>query len=170
MVVKLLKSNITDVRQPIWDLMMKNIYNTGAFQLSEENFRLNILYSDPSPINYLTPVDKSIWPEEMDDRILLNTFNLDQLNFYQDPQPEGDGFFDYIPGITIEPQYGRIIFPNVEPFGEYLFELLDDPNSQREQYKNIETYNANQKRYVFNEMYLKTKAAALETTEKINFS
>ncbi|MGB2435905.1 MAG: cell surface protein SprA, partial [Flavobacteriaceae bacterium] len=124
LVVKLLKSNITDVRQPIWDLMMKNIYNTGAFQLSEENFRLNILYSDPSPINYLTPVDKSIWPKNMDDRILLNTFNLDQLNFYQDPQPEGDGFFDYIPGITIEPQYGRIIFPNVEPFGEYLFELL----------------------------------------------
>ena len=169
LVVKLLKSNITDVRQPIWDLMMKNIYNTGAFQLAEENFRLNILYSDPSPINYLTPVDKSIWPKIMDDRILLNTFNLDQLNFYQDPQPEGDGFFDYIPGVTIEPQYGRIIFPNVEPFGEYLFELLDDPNSQREQYKNIETYNANQKRYVFNEMYLKTKAAALETTEKNKF-
>ena len=116
LVVKLLKSNITDVRQPIWDLMMKNIYNTGAFQLSEENFRLNILYSDPSPINYLTPVDKSIWPKNMEDRILLNTFNLDQLNFYNDPQPEGDGFFDYIPGITIEPQYGRIIFPNVEPF------------------------------------------------------
>ncbi|MEK9604354.1 MAG: cell surface protein SprA [Flavobacteriaceae bacterium] len=169
LVVKLLKSNITDVRQPIWDLMMKNIYNTGAFQLAEENFRLNILYSDPSPINYLSPVDKSIWPEQMDNRILLNTFNLDKLNFYQDPQPEGDGFFDYIPGVTIEPQYGRIIFPNVEPFGEYLFELLDDPNSQREQYKNTETYNANQQRYVFNEMYIKTKAAALETTEKNKF-
>ncbi len=165
----MLKSNITDVRQPIWDLMMKNIYNTGAFQLSEENFRLNILYSDPSPINYLTPIDKSIWPENMDDRVLLNTFNLDKLNFYKDPQPEGDGFFDYIPGVTIEPQYGRIIFPNIEPFGEYLFRLLDDPNSQKELYKNIETYNVNQKRYVFSEMYLKTKAAALETTEKNKF-
>ena len=169
LVVKMLKSNITDVHQPIWDLMMKNIYNTGAFQLSEENFRLNILYSDPSPINYLTPIDKSIWPENMDDRVLLNTFNLDKLNFYKDPQPEGDGFFDYIPGVTIEPQYGRIIFPNIEPFGEYLFRLLDDPNSQKELYKNIETYNVNQKRYVFSEMYLKTKAAALETTEKNKF-
>ena len=169
LVVKMLKSNITDVHQPIWDLMMKNIYNTGAFQLSEENFRLNILYSDPSPINYLTPIDKSIWPENMDDRVLLNTFNMDKLNFYKDPQPEGDGFFDYIPGVTIEPQYGRIIFPNIEPFGEYLFRLLDDPNSQKELYKNIETYNVNQKRYVFSEMYLKTKAAALETTEKNKF-
>ena len=169
LVVKMLKSNITDVHQPIWDLMMKNIYNTGAFQLSEENFRLNILYSDPSPINYLTPIDKSVWPENMDDRVLLNTFNLDKLNFYKDPQPEGDGFFDYIPGVTIDPQYGRIIFPNIEPFGEYLFRLLDDPNSQKELYKNIETYNVNQKRYVFSEMYLKTKAAALETTEKNKF-
>ena len=169
LVVKLLKSNITDVRQPIWDLMMKNIYNTGAFQLSEEDFRLSILYSDPSPINYLTPVDKSIWPEEMNKKILLNTFNLDKLNFYQDPQPEGDGFFDYLPGVTIEPQYGRIIFPNVEPFGEYLFDLLDNPNSQREDYKNAESYNANQKRYVFNDMYLRTKAAALEITEKNKF-
>ena len=105
----------------------------------------------------------------MDDRVLLNTFNLDKLNFYKDPQPEGDGFFDYIPGVTIEPQYGRIIFPNIEPFGEYLFRLLDDPNSQKELYKNIETYNVNQKRYVFSEMYLKTKAAALETTEKNKF-
>ncbi|MGA0373235.1 MAG: cell surface protein SprA [Flavobacteriaceae bacterium] len=169
LVVKLLKSNITDVRQPIWDLMMKNIYNTGAFQLAEENFRLNILYSDPSPINYLTPIDKSIWPENMKDRVLLNTFNLDKLNLYKDPQPEGDGFFDFIPGVTIESQYGRIIFPNVEPFGEYLFKLLDDPNSQKEKYKNIETYNVNQKRYVFSEMYLKTKAAALETNEKNKF-
>ena len=64
LIVKMLKSSLTDVRQPVWDLMMKNIYNTGAFQLSEEDFRLNILYTDPSPINYLTPVDASIWPEE----------------------------------------------------------------------------------------------------------
>ena len=61
----MLKSSLTDVRQPVWDLMMKNIYNTGAFQLSEEDFRLSILYTDPSPINYLTPVDPSIWPENL---------------------------------------------------------------------------------------------------------
>ncbi len=53
LIVKMLKSSLTDVRQPVWDLMMKNIYNTGAFQLSEEDFRLSILYTDPSPINYL---------------------------------------------------------------------------------------------------------------------
>ena len=95
LIVKMLKSSLTDVRQPVWDLMMKNIYNTGAFQLSEEDFRLNILYSDPSPINYLTPVDKSIWPEDLDNEILLNTLELDKLNAYQDLVPSGDGFFDF---------------------------------------------------------------------------
>ena len=169
LIVKLLKSNITDVRQPIWDLMMKNIYNTGAFQLAEENFRLNILYSNPSPVNYISPIDESIWPENLESQILLNTFNLDRLNFYRDPQPEGDGFFDYVPGVTIEPRYGRIIFPTIEPFGEYLFKILDNPNSQQEDYNNKESYNANQKHYVFEEMYSLTKAAAMEISEKNKF-
>ena len=33
LILKLLKSTVTNVEEPIWDLMMKNIYNTGAFQL-----------------------------------------------------------------------------------------------------------------------------------------
>ncbi len=49
LVLKLFKSNITNISDPIWDLMMKNIYATGAFRLSQEDFKLNILYSDPTP-------------------------------------------------------------------------------------------------------------------------
>jgi len=169
LIVKMLKSNLTDVRQPVWDLMMKNIYNTGAFQLSEEDFRLNILYTDPSPINYLTPVDATIWPEGLDQEVLLNTMQLDRLNAYQDLVSTGDGFFDYLPGITVEPRYGRIIFPKVEPFGEFLFDLLDDPNSRKENYNMDNSFNKNQKKYVFKELYTLTKAAALEFTEKNKF-
>ncbi len=169
LIVKMLKSSLTDIRQPIWDLMMKNIYNTGAYQLAQEDFRMNILYSDPSPINYISPVDQNIWPENLEKQILLNTFGLDRLNIYQDPEPRGDGFFDYIEGITIDPQYGRIIFPKVEPFGEFLFELLKDPSSANEDYDIVSTYNKNQKKYVFNEMYALTKAGTLEATEKNKF-
>ena len=169
LIVKMLKSSVTDVRQPVWDLMMKNIYNTGAFQLSEEDFRLSILYTDPSPINYMTAVDASIWPEKLNNEVLLNTMALDRLNAYQDLVPNGDGFFDYIPGITIDPRYGRIIFPKVEPFGKFLFELLDNPDSAKESYIQENSYNKNQKRYVFREMYSLTKAAALEYTEKNKF-
>ena len=33
LILKLLKSTVTSVDEPMWDLMMKNIYNTGAFHL-----------------------------------------------------------------------------------------------------------------------------------------
>ncbi|MBN09602.1 MAG: cell surface protein SprA [Flavobacteriaceae bacterium] len=167
LVTKLLKSNLTDVTQPVWDLMMKNIYNTGAFNLEEEDFRLNILYTDPSPINYLNPIDESIWPESIDNQTLIRTFGLDKLNIYKDPVPDGDGFFDYIPGITIEPNSGRIIFPKVEPFGEFLFKLFI--SNSLEDYEQEQTFNENQKKYVFKEMYSLTKAAAFEYSEKNKF-
>ena len=100
---------------------------------------------------------------------MLNTMNLDRLNAYQDLVPNGDGFFDYLPGITIDPRYGRVIFPKVEPFGSFLFELLDNPESAKEDYEIDNSFNKNQKKYVFKEMYSLTKAAALEFTEKNKF-
>jgi len=170
LVLKLLKSNITNVSDPIWDLMMKNIYATGAFRLSQEDFRLNILYSDPTPRNYITPIDEgpgSGWPDGLQERILLDVFNLDRLNVYNDLQPGGDGFFDFFPGITIDSQGGRIIFTKVEPFGEFLFDTLDSGTT--EEYDDVSTYNQNQEQYVFTDMYELTKAAALQDPEKNKF-
>ncbi len=167
LILKLLKSNITNVSDPIWDLMMKNIYATGAFQLSQEDFRMNILYTDPTPRNYITPVDVNDgWPTNLEDRILINVFNLDRLNIYNDVQSGGDGFFDYLPGITIDTQTGRIIFTKVEPFGEFLFDLLGGGTYDVE---NDQGYNVNQQRYVFRNMYAKTKAASLQDAEKNRF-
>ncbi len=169
LVLKLLKSNITNVNDPIWDLMMKNIYATGAFQLSQEDFKLNILYTESTPRNYITPVAEGPgtgWPAGLQDRILIDVFNLDRLNVYNDVQPGGDGFFDFVPGTTVNTQGGQIIFTKVEPFGEYLFDLLgggtyDVPDAQG--------YNVNQQKYVFRDMYSQTKAASLEDAEKNRF-
>ena len=41
---------------------------------------------------------------------LLKVFDLDKLNYNNDPQAGGDGFFDFLPGLTIDSQNGRIIF------------------------------------------------------------
>ena len=38
LVLKMLKSAVTAVDQPIWDLMMKNVYNIGAFNPSAGEF------------------------------------------------------------------------------------------------------------------------------------
>ena len=170
LILKLLKSNITNVNDPIWDLMMKNIYSTGAFQLSEDDFKLNILYSDPTPRNYITPVDPNTgWPstpKPLEDRILLDVFNLDRLNVYRDVQPGGDGFFDFVPGITVNTQGGQIIFTKVEPFGEFLFDLLGGGTYDVD---NDQGYNVNQQKYVFRNMYANTKASSLQDAEKNRF-
>ena len=174
LVLKMLKSNLTNVKNPIWNLMMKNIYQIpGAYQLKQENFRFNILFSDPSPLNYITPVTGSSFPtnptqgNEVAETPLLKVFNLDKLNFNNDPQVGGDGFFDFMQGLTIDTQNGRIIFTTKEPFGELLFSKLS--NGTGENYKDASTYNANQKKYVFRKMYADTQAGALQDADKNKF-
>jgi len=170
LVVKLLKSNITQVKDPVWDLMMKNIYPIGAYSLSPEDFRFNIIYSDPSPRNYIIPVSGAPnWPSEpkpLDQRILLEVFNLDRLNAYQDIQEGGDGFFDFLPGKTVNTQTGSIIFTTIEPFGSHLFKVLGGGD-----YKAVteDEFNAHQKKYVFRSLYKGTKAAALQEPDKNKF-
>ncbi|GGD33742.1 T9SS outer membrane translocon Sov/SprA [Flavobacterium orientale] len=173
LVLKLLKSNLTNVNQPIWNLMMKNIYQIqGAFQLSQDDFRFNILYTDPSPLNYITPVPGSDFPpsptpgNEVAETPLLKVFNLDRLNYNNDPQVGGDGFFDFIPGLTVDTQNGRIIFTTVEPFGRTLFNKLTDG---AQDYDFPSTYNTNQNKYVFQNMYRSTQAAALQDSDKNKF-
>ncbi|EGV42696.1 cell surface protein SprA [Bizionia argentinensis JUB59] len=171
LVLKLLKSPITNVQQPIWDLMMKNIYDTGAYQLSREDFKLNIFYNEASPVNFITPVSGTPFPQfegnPISETTLLRLFNFDRLNFNNDPQKNGDGFFDFVPGITVLPQNGKIVFTKVEPFGQYLFETLSLANS--EDYTNTATYNDNQKKYVYDVLYKQTKSAALEESDKNKF-
>ncbi|MFL0354148.1 cell surface protein SprA [Xanthomarina sp. GH4-25] len=181
LILKLLKSPITNVNQPIWDLMMKNIYNTGAYQLSQEDFKLNIFYNEASPLNFISPADGSSFgvdingspvtpstpPEDLiQNTTLLRLFNLDRLNFNGDPQTNGDGFFDFVPGITVIPQNGKIIFTKAEPFGEYLFNKLALGG---EDYNNDMTYNDNQTKYVYDVLYKETKTAALEAADKNKF-
>jgi cell surface protein SprA len=176
LVVKLLKSNLTNVAQPLWDLMMKNIYNLGGSRLSQEDFVLNIFYQYPPELNYLTPSAGTInnppvpLPDDVDETTLIRVFDLDRLNQQLDPQPAGDGFFDFVPGITVDPQNGRIIFTTVEPFGEHLFDELDNtPTGGSEDYNQPSTYNANQEQYVYREMYRTTKAQALQESERNKF-
>ncbi|WP_431157410.1 cell surface protein SprA [Winogradskyella poriferorum] len=184
LVLKMLKSAVTVVDLPIWDLMMKNIYDTGAFQLSQEDFRLNIFYTEASPVNYIRPVEGTTFPPfdnntpfagddtEINETPLIRLFHLDRLNFNNDPQERGDGFFDYVPGITVLTQNGKIIFTKAEPFGRYLFDVLDDdgnPNNNDTDYDQDVYTNLNQEKYVYDLLYKSTKTQALDDAEKNKF-
>ncbi len=165
-VVKLLKSNMVSTEEPDWDLMMKNIYALNAFDISPDDFRLNILYVNPTPLNYISPVNGTPLPNDVSERILLNVFNMDRLNAQGDPQPKGDGFFDFVPGITIDAREGRVIFTSAQPFGEYLFNKLKLGN---EDYNDPTTWNQNQKKYVYKELYALSKTQAEQFTNKNKF-
>ncbi len=175
LILKMLKSNLTNVKNPVWNLMMKNIYQIqGAYQVKQEDFRFNILYTDPSPLNYITEVAGSPFPANAtaDNAVaetpLLKVFNLDKLNYNNDPQTGGDGFFDFMSGLTIDSQNGRIIFTTKEPFGELLFSKLSNTGAG-EDYNNVSTYNANQSKYVFRSMYRNTQSGALQDSDKNKF-
>lgn len=172
LVLKLLKSNLVNVEEPTWDLMMKNIYQIpGAFQLAQDGFRFNILYTDPSPLNYITPVPNTTLPADVADTPLLRVFNVDQLNYTNDPQVGGDGFFDFVPGTTVDTQNGRIIFPVVEPFGEFLYDKLVEDGGFPGDYNNDPdaSFNPNQRQYVYRRMYKSTTADAQQESQKNKF-
>jgi cell surface protein SprA len=79
----------------------------------------------------------------------MRVFSMDQLNFANDTQTGVDGFFDFVPGLTIDQQNGRIIFTKVEPFGRYLFEKLRTSPGENYCGDPILTsdFNANQNKY-----------------------
>ncbi|MEM9928847.1 MAG: cell surface protein SprA, partial [Bacteroidota bacterium] len=74
------------------------------------------------------------------------------LNTQNDPQ--ADGVFDFVPGVTINPTTGRIYFPVLEPFGSDLRELLREED---------------QARFVYQELYDSTIFQAREFPEKNRF-
>ncbi len=111
LVVKMLKSTNVSTSQPVWNLMMKNIYALGSYQINATNFLLNIWYS-----NAATGYDIPYLPQgNLKGKQLLELMGLDQLDQSGDRAP--DGLFDFLPGLTIDATNGYVIFPTVEPFG-----------------------------------------------------
>ena len=149
--LKMLKSTSARPQLPIWNLMMKNIYSIGGFQISNEDFFLDIYYNDPG--NGL----KRYLPEgNIKGKQLIRLLNLDNTNNQRDPQP--DGVFDFIPDLTIKANNGRIMFPCVEPFGSYLQSKFDQNGD-----------GAIAPNYVYNQLYDSTQIIAQQFPELNRF-
>jgi cell surface protein SprA len=159
LLVKLLKPARVNVRGLTWKLMMKNIYWIGSYQLSEKDFRLDIYHS-----NFLNGADVRYIPEgAIKGQLLLQVLKLDRLNPQQNPR--SDGMFDFVNGITINKENGRIFFPVVEPFGDYLFNRIAGPSSSGDYSNNVLLAN----KYAFTELYDSTKTAASLILNKNRF-
>jgi cell surface protein SprA len=120
LILKMLKSTELNTHTPMWDLMMKNIYSIGAYRVKKEGFKFDVWYLDQRmgvDINFL-PQD------EFNDRSLVQLLGMDKLTFLG--KPGQDGIFDFMPGITINADNGRIIIPRLEPFGNGLRQAFID--------------------------------------------
>ena len=113
--VKLLKNLSFSPLLPNWDLMMKNIYSLGAYNVSAKEFYLDVVFENTRDNGTIT---NYIPEENLTNKPIINLLSLDQLNAQQERR--ADGIFDFLPGITIITSNGKIIFPVREPFGEDL--------------------------------------------------
>ncbi len=87
---KLLKNETTKTNLPTWDLMMKNIYSINGFQISNQNFKLDIYRIDDK-----TGVEMPLIREGVNTigKQFIALTNLDQLNQQKERKP--DGIFDF---------------------------------------------------------------------------
>ena len=159
LIAKLLKGTTVNTKMPIWNLMMKNVYNIRAYQIGSQDFMLNIFYngnSNSTPYGYFTEGSvKGI--------SLLNLMGLDNLTTQNNPIAGGDGVFDFLDnaatqGGTINSSNGRIFFPVLEPFGSHLRKKVfpDEPDLAN--------------KYAYDSLYTMTKTSAEQYSEKNKFT
>ncbi|MBN8702783.1 MAG: cell surface protein SprA [Bacteroidetes bacterium] len=155
LIVKMLKGQIMSPRNQseLWDLMMKNVYSIGAYQVNPQDFKLDAVYSNPSTgtdINFLpAPASET----NVSGRVLLQTLRMDKINVNGDAQP--DGTFDFLDGLTITPNNGRIFLPTIEPFGKDLRSKFIDQNVADQ--------------FVFEQLYDSTRVSAQQHPDKNRF-
>ena len=159
LVTKMLKGTTVNTKMPIWNLMMKNVYNIRAFQVSSSDFMMNIFYngnSNSTPIGYFTE-------GKVKGVSMLHLMGLDNLTQQNNPISGGDGVFDFIDnastqGGTINSSNGRIFFPVLEPFGKHIRTKIfaEEPELAE--------------KYAYDSLYTMTKTSAEQFSEKNKFS
>ncbi|WP_394369762.1 T9SS outer membrane translocon Sov/SprA [Candidatus Kaistella beijingensis] len=160
LITKLLKPNTTvKTTSPMWQLMMKNIYSLNTNQINSDGFLLNVYYRDSQSgkVNYL-PVNITVNNNPVTNPNLLKLFNWDRLNMNNDLQENGgvtgDGIFDFVPNITIDPENGKVIFTKAKPFGAYLQNVL----------------GSNDPKFVFNDLYDQQKQVASQSNLALRYT
>jgi cell surface protein SprA len=129
LVTKLLKSTTINTKMPMWNLMMKNVYNIRAYHVSQNDFIMNILYlgnNNGVATGYFADAEGNLKGKS-----LIHLMKVDNLNSQQNPVEGGDGIFDFINGATtnggtINASTGRIYFPVLEPFGSHIRKIFAD--------------------------------------------
>jgi cell surface protein SprA len=90
LIMKLLKPTITSPQNKIWDLMMKNVYSIGAYQVDQAGFRIDLLYNNPE-----TSLPVPFFPlPGVDDKQLVTLLEMDKIKTLPAFMGEVDVAFD----------------------------------------------------------------------------
>jgi len=106
----------------------------------------------------ITEILKVVKSITLQDLNLLKLFNWDRLNMNNDLQENGgitgDGIFDFVPKITVDPENGKVIFTKAKPFGAYLQSRL----------------GSNDPKFVFNDLYDQQKQVASQSNLALRYT
>jgi len=149
LILKLLKGPAMTPALPNWDLMMKNVYSLGAYSVTSDDFKLEIMYNNDATGTKMLYIPDGAIKEKR----LISVMNLDKTDNQLNSYP--DGKFDFIEGITINSSNGRIYLPELEPFGDFLKQQIND--------------DVLADKYIFTELYDSTQYKAQQMAEKNKF-
>ena len=145
--VKSLKNTSNNPRQGNWDLMMKNVYYLAS-SIEKDKFRLDVKYQSDTTGVYLSYIPE----QQVKDQPIIRLLGADRLD--NNNKTNSNGYFDYVDGYTVS--NGRVFFPKVEPFGDYMYKALTS--------KGVAADVA--QRYSYTELYDSTKTIAKQIAEK----
>ncbi|MBN1448600.1 MAG: cell surface protein SprA [Bacteroidetes bacterium] len=147
MVLKLVKpKNLGPSFEKAWKLKVRSIYSLNTRNLTAEDLaNFKIVYRNGGQ------PDQEILPNT--NAQLIRLFGLD---YTDDSGGPPDGKIDFLPGLTVNPARGEIIFPTLEPWDagmKSLFRTLYGGNpSEMEQ-------------YAYPEIYTQTKTQARQSSQ-----
>jgi cell surface protein SprA len=149
--VKSLKNTSNNPHQGNWDLMMKNVYYLAS-TIEKEKFRLDVKYQSDTTGVYISYI-----PElQVKNQTIIKLLGADRLD--NNNRINSNGYFDFVEGYTVS--NGRVFFPEPEPFGEDLKNLLVSAGLSADQAG----------KYAYTELYDSTKTVAKQIAEKDKFN
>lgn len=118
LILKMFKvSNCSPDATPLaWELKLKNIYKIPYTNLTTENFTLDIYFNNNT--QYIKTLPGLTTP--LITLLKLDRFKSGTLN------PPPDSIFDFVPGFTVLPDIGYIIFPDIKPFDSSVLNIGTD--------------------------------------------
>ncbi|MGQ9804978.1 MAG: T9SS outer membrane translocon Sov/SprA [Chlorobiales bacterium] len=152
-VFKLIKPDqFTPSDTATWILMLKNIYAMGGRDIQPDQFNAQVVFQNPGdnpPENEVLPIPG-----------FVNTLN--QVTGFDRFDVNGaagsDRTFDFLPGITIDPQRGLLIFPFQRPFATPIRQEIERVTGAPITQEND--------RFIYSEIYERTQFDAQNTNTK----